>query len=101
MFIFEIQLNFHYTRFITPMRVMSLRDPSPRHCAAATRLLSKKYRSGGEPLIGNTVFDLTSPRFEAQICCFVVLPGCFRGMAASYVQRGHKRITYSTEVQLT
>ena len=30
----------------------------------------------------------------------VVLPGCFRGMAASYVQRGHKRITLSTEVLL-
>ena len=27
----------------------------------------------------------------------VVLPGCFRGMAASYVQRGQKRITLSTE----
>ena len=30
----------------------------------------------------------------------VVLPGCFRGMAASYVHRGHKRITLSTEVLL-
>ena len=55
MFIFEIKLNFHYTRCITPVRVMSLRGPSPRHCAAATRLLPKKYRSSGEPLIGNTM----------------------------------------------
>ena len=31
----------------------------------------------------------------------VVVLGCFRGMTASYVQRGHKRITLSTEVLLT
>ena len=30
----------------------------------------------------------------------VVLPGCFRGMAASYVQKGHKRIILNTEVLL-
>ena len=36
--------KFHYTRCI------SLRGPSPRHCARATQLLSKKYRSGIEPL---------------------------------------------------
>ena len=30
----------------------------------------------------------------------VVLPGCFREMAASYVQLGHKKITLSTEVLL-
>ena len=41
---------FHYTRWITPKRVTSLRDPSPRHCDQATQLLSKKCRSGGEPL---------------------------------------------------
>ena len=34
------------------------------------------------------------------IVVVVVLPGCFRGMAASYVQRGHKRITHSTKVLL-
>ena len=33
-----------------PKRVASLRGPSPRHCARATQLLSKKFRSGGEPL---------------------------------------------------
>ena len=27
-----------------------LAGPSPRYCARASRLLSKKYRSGGEPL---------------------------------------------------
>ena len=41
---------FHYTRCITPKRVTSWRGPSPRHCARATQLLSKKCRSGGEPL---------------------------------------------------
>ena len=41
---------FHYTRCNTPKRVTSLWGPSPRHCARATQLLSKKCRSGGEPL---------------------------------------------------
>ena len=41
---------FHYTRCFTPKRVTSWRGPSPRHCARATQLLSKKCRSGGEPL---------------------------------------------------
>ena len=41
---------FHYTRCNTPKRVTSWRGPSPRHCARATQLLSKKCRSGGEPL---------------------------------------------------
>ena len=41
---------FHYTRWITPKRVTSWRGPSPHHCARATQLLSKKRRSGGEPL---------------------------------------------------
>ena len=41
---------FHYTRCITPKRVTSLRGPSPRYCARATLLLSKKCRSGGKPL---------------------------------------------------
>jgi len=30
--------TFHYTRRITPKRVMSWRCPSPRHCAKATQL---------------------------------------------------------------
>ena len=41
---------FHYTRCNTPKRVTSWRGPFPRHCARATQLLSKKCRSGGEPL---------------------------------------------------
>ena len=41
---------FHYTRCKTPKRVTSWRGPSPRHCARATQLLSKKCCSGGEPL---------------------------------------------------
>ena len=40
---------FRYTRCKTPKRVTSLRGPSPRRCARATQLLSKKCRSGGEP----------------------------------------------------
>ena len=47
--VFAIQI-FRYTRFVTPKRVTSWRGPFPRHCARATQLLSKKYRSGGEPL---------------------------------------------------
>ena len=42
--------KFHYTRCNTPKRVTSWRGPSSPHCARATQLLSKKYRSGGEPL---------------------------------------------------
>ena len=41
---------FHYSRWITRKRVTSWRGPSPRHCAQATQLLSKKCRSGGESL---------------------------------------------------
>ena len=41
---------FHYTSCTTPKRVTSLHGPSPRHCARATLILSKKCRSGGEPL---------------------------------------------------
>ena len=41
---------FHYTRCNTPKRVTSLWGPSPRHCARATQLLSKKCRSGSELL---------------------------------------------------
>ena len=42
---------FHFTRRNTPRRVTSWRGPSPRHCARATPLLSKKCYSGGEPLV--------------------------------------------------
>ena len=41
---------FHGTTCITPKRVTNLRGPSPRHCAQATQLLSKKYCSGREQL---------------------------------------------------
>ena len=40
---------FHYTHCNTPKRVTSWRGPSPRHCARATQLLSKKCCIGGEP----------------------------------------------------
>ena len=59
---------FYYTRCNTPKRVTSWRGPSPRHCARATQLLSKKCRSSGEPLA--TLSDLTGPRFEPQTSRF-------------------------------
>ena len=42
---------FHYTHCITPKRVTSLKDPASDHCTRATQLPSKKYLSGGEPLV--------------------------------------------------
>ena len=42
-------------------RARSLRGPSPRHCAWATQLLSKTRCSSGD-----TVSNLTGPRFESQ-----------------------------------
>ena len=46
----QINQIFHFTRWITPKRVTRWRGPSLRRCARATQLLSKKSRSGGEPL---------------------------------------------------
>ena len=60
---FEISNQiFHYTRCIPPKRVTSLRGPFMRHCARATQLFSKKCQRW--QAVGNTVFDLTGPRFE-------------------------------------
>jgi len=42
-------LNFQYTRRITPMRVTSLRCLSPRHSDKAALLLAWRCWSGGEP----------------------------------------------------
>ena len=69
---FSLQLskkttNFHYTRCITPKRVTSLRGPSPRHSTTygqPSSPLSKKCRSGGEPL---ATLCLTSLGFEPQL----------------------------------
>ena len=44
------QVKSYYTGCITPKRVTSLQCPSPCHCARATRLFTKKCRSGGELL---------------------------------------------------
>ena len=57
---------FHYTRCIAPKRVMSLRGPSPCHCAQATQLRAFEEVSQRWRAVGNTVFDLTGPRFEPQ-----------------------------------
>ena len=45
-------------------RVTSLGGQSPRHYYRAIKLLLKKCRS--LITVGNTVFDLTGPRFEPQ-----------------------------------
>ena len=47
-------------------RVTRWLSPSLRHCARATKLLSKKCHSGGKA-VGNTVSELIDPRFEPQI----------------------------------
>ena len=47
---FNSQSNLSYTRCAAAKRVTSLQSLSPRHCARATQLLSKKCRSGGEQL---------------------------------------------------
>ena len=55
---------FQYTRCITLMHVTSWRGPSPRHCACNTALfekMSKRWRA-----VGNTVSELTGPRFKPQ-----------------------------------
>ena len=47
---------------------MSWRGPFPRHCAcrqmASSEGISQRWRA-----VGNTLFDLTGPRFEPQTSC--------------------------------
>ena len=45
---------------------MSWRGPSPRHCARATQLRTFEEMSQRWRVVGNTVSDLTGPRFEPQ-----------------------------------
>ena len=52
---------FHYTCCTTPKRVTSWRAPSLYHCAYATLLLLKRWRT-----VGNTVSNMTCWRFVAQ-----------------------------------
>ena len=47
---------FYYTRYFMPMRLTSLRTPSPHHCAQAIQLLSKKT-SMRRRVVGSTVYD--------------------------------------------
>ena len=47
---------------MTPKHVTSWRGPYPSHCAWATQLLSKKCRSGGEPL--PTLCQLDRPQIS-------------------------------------
>ena len=63
----QINQIFHYTPLIMPKRVTSLRGSFSHHSVRATQLLSKKCRNYGywQPL-GNSVPDLTCPRFEPQ-----------------------------------
>ena len=46
---FKSNSKFCYIICITPKRVTNWRGPSPRHCAQAAQLLSKKCCSGGKP----------------------------------------------------
>ena len=57
-----------------PKRVTCLRGPSPRHCARATLPVSKKMSQRWRA-VGNTVSDLTGPRFEPQLPtnCLVII----------------------------
>ena len=57
---------FHYTGCITPKCVTSMQGPSPRHCAQATQLRSFEEKLQQWRAVGDTVFDLTVPRFEPQ-----------------------------------
>ena len=55
---------FHCTRCITPNRATNLRGPSSSYCARATTYfeeMPQRLRA-----VGNTVSDLTGPRFEPQ-----------------------------------
>ena len=62
---------FHYSRSITLKRVASYVDQSPRYCAQATKLLSKKCPSRGDPLANmclvkvDSNFRLPSPEKNA------------------------------------
>ena len=50
---------FHYSRYNTLKRVISLRGPSPRHRGPGNTEMSQQWRA-----VGNTVSDLTGPRFK-------------------------------------
>ena len=54
---------FHYTRNITRKRVTSLRDPS-RFIASVGNTAPFEEMSQQWQAVGNTVFDMTGPRFE-------------------------------------
>ena len=58
------QIKIQITPWITPKRVTSWRGPSPRHCARATQLRTFEEMSHRWRVVGNTVSDLTGPRFE-------------------------------------
>ena len=58
---------FYYNRWVTPKRVTSLRGPSPRHCARATRLRPFEETSQRWKAVGNTDSDFITPRLEPQI----------------------------------
>ena len=56
---------FHYTRCNTPKRVTSLRGPYPHHCARTIQVLLEEMSQQWR-VVGNTVSDLTGPRFKLQ-----------------------------------
>ena len=57
---------FHYTRCNMPKRVTTLLGPSTGHCARATLLRFSKKSCSEWRAVGNTVSNLTSPKFEPQ-----------------------------------
>ena len=82
---------FHYTCCNTLNRVTSFRGPSPRHCARATQLLSKKCRSGGEPLA--TLCLNKSSSYSPFLCRSVAWPKTLRNCA------GVRWLDYTNMVQ--
>ena len=59
---------FHYTRCITLKHVTSLRGPSSCHCTCSNTASFEEMLQRWQA-IGNTVSDLTIPRFEPQTSC--------------------------------
>ena len=57
---FKLNLSLYLLRYAEACNEFV--GPSPHYSARATQLFSKKCRSGDE--VGNTVSDLTDPRFE-------------------------------------
>ena len=94
---------------ITPKRALSLRAPSPRHCARETQLfeeMPQRWRA-----VINSVSDLTSPRFELQTSrsredrvtalqtdCFMVLDYAYRDTLVKKNYQGAMNFSFKVKV---